>query len=179
MLWILQLFVSLLHQPNCKLYKLHVHVTLLQENPGYKGEPFCLVCQIWKTCQLLHHIAALSLSRNVLTVTVCLTKASAYLTGGDVTIFTLHALIGFSVKYSMVFLRFFCSCQGFTSFGCRLLCSTKTPKSFCFLSCTETILKLRSLVLKQKQLFVPSFVVVAWFVRLKSLSLPSLQSAVP
>lgn len=45
----------------------------------------------------------------MLTVTVCLSKASAYLTGGDVTIFTLHVLIGFLVKYSMSFSEFFFS----------------------------------------------------------------------
>lgn len=109
------------------------------------------MCQTWKTCHLPHHIAALSFSRNVLTVTVCLSKASAYLTGGDVNIFTQCALIGFLVKYSMVFLRFFCYCWGFIGFGCRFLHSSKTPKSFCFLSCTETILKLRALALKHRE----------------------------
>lgn len=81
----------------------------------------------------------------MLTVTVCLSEASAYLTGGDVTIFMLHALIGFLVKYSMVFLRFFFSVARGLLFLAADCCIAPKLKSFCFLSCRETILKLRML----------------------------------
>lgn len=43
---------------------------------------------------------------------MCLSEASAYLTGGDVTTFMLRALLGFLVKYSMVFLSFFALARG-------------------------------------------------------------------
>lgn len=176
-LWILQLFVSLLHQPNCKWHKTP-RVTLLQGSPGYKGKAPCLVCQTWKICQLLHHIAVLSLPRNVLTVTVCLSEASAYLTGGDVTIFMLHALIGFLVKYSMVFLRFFFLLLGVYYFWLQIVAQLQNSKVLLFSVMQRDNFEAKN-ALKHRQFFVPSFVLVACFVLLKSLSPPSFQSAVP
>lgn len=81
----------------------------------------------------------------------CLSEVSLYLTGGDVNIFMLCTLIGFLLKYSMVFLRnkiFYFSITRWLSLlvlavGC---CTSPKHQSFYFQACTDTkSLKLRSL----------------------------------
>lgn len=76
-----------------------------RRDPVKKVNPLVWCAKPGKLASSYITLAALSLSINVLTVTVCLSKASAYLTGGNVNIFMLCTLIGFLVKYSMVFLR--------------------------------------------------------------------------